>query len=650
MWRTFAKLSTKATVRFVAIIILLLSTLFVTSLNIYVADATVTVSNIYPPDNSVTLDATPDFRCTPTSNVSTTVNITLYVDGVASGTIFNHPNNTEATITCNWTLSESDVKKPWYFAITDADGTYNTETRHIGIGAYFKAPATLLNPNATSEHWTYRLNASTSNLNVGNAITILDKNITLDGQNYTLDGNDVADNGIYFHSSGTTNVTIKNIVVTDWDTTAIDCNGVNYNTFENIVIDSCPDYGLILWDCDNNILNNITVTNCQNQDALKLTLSLNNIISNVILANNHAGLTLDDADHTIITNATILNNIVGLHFFSSYNNTITNSRVQDNTNAGVWMDQCENTTRNIFYNNIFNNTNNLSWYQTPYTHNWNTTRQLGTRIYSNGTYIGGNFWAKPDGTGPSEVGEDADGDGFLDAPVQIGGYNNYDYLAYSLSCGEILKIRPVDSKGKNLLNALVIINNGTEHSMYVVDGWANWTGQTYGNTVSISVTFQDIRVNTTMLPMNGLYGVVALQCDVYSLTIMLVDVVGDPVPNVPLLLYRNGTLINGMYGLPDDPKTNASGMFTWTQLAYQPASYTIVVPGATSQTVPLTEDTTITLTMPPPSRPRPSPKPAPTPPQSLIELIIAWCDEHKRTIIIFATLIIAIIYLIKKNK
>jgi len=105
-----------------------------------------------------------------------------------------------------------------------------------------------------------------------------------------------------------------------------------------------------------------------------------------------------------------------------------------------------------------------------------------------------------------------------------------------------------------------------------------------------------------------------------------------------------------MYGLPDDPKTNASGMFTWTQLAYQPASYTIVVPGATSQTVPLTEDTTITLTMPPPSRPRPSPKPAPTPPQSLIELIIAWCDEHKRTIIIFATLIIAIIYLIKKNK
>jgi hypothetical protein len=146
------------------------------------------------------------------------------------------------------------------------------------------------------------------------------------------------------------------------------------------------------------------------------------------------------------------------------------------------------------------------------------------------------------------------------------------------------------------------------------------------------------------------YKTLNVTCNVYSLTVNVVNIGNQPVSNIPLLLYRNDTLINGMYGLPDDPKTNTSGMFTWSQLAYQPASYTIIIPGATSQTIPLTNDTTITLTMPPPSRPpTPEPTPTPTPLQSLIELIIAWCDEHKTTIILVA-LAIALILLVRKNK
>jgi len=56
---------------------------------------------------------------------------------------------------------------------------------------------------------------------------------------------------------------------------------------------------------------------------------------------------------------------------------------------------------------------------------WNTTRTNGTNIVG-GPYLGGNYWAKPDGTGWSQVTPDR-GDGFCTAPFVYDG-NNTDYL------------------------------------------------------------------------------------------------------------------------------------------------------------------------------------------------------------------------------
>jgi len=214
-----------------------------------------------------------------------------------------------------------------------------------------------------------------------------------------------------------------------------------------------------------------------------------------------------------------------------------------------------------------------------------------------------------------------------------------------------LNMKTVDSNGNALVNATVAISDGitTQTKTTDANGWANWTLLESDN-YQINVSFQDVLVNETIAVTMDAYKTLNVTCNVYSLTVNVVNIGNQPVSNIPLLLYRNDTLINGMYGLPDDPETNTSGMFTWSQLAYQPASYTIIIPGATSQTVPLTNDTTITLTMPPPSRPpAPEPTPTPTPLQSLIELIIAWCDEHKTTIILVA-LVIALILLVRKNK
>jgi hypothetical protein len=70
--------------------------------------------------------------------------------------------------------------------------------------------------------------------------------------------------------------------------------------------------------------------------------------------------------------------------------------------------------------------------------NLNTTLQSGSRTFGNPSKIGGNFWAYPNGTGPSQTGVDVNHDGFIDTAFNIlGSFNNaslgavYDYLPYS---------------------------------------------------------------------------------------------------------------------------------------------------------------------------------------------------------------------------
>jgi hypothetical protein len=45
----------------------------------------------------------------------------------------------------------------------------------------------------------------------------------------------------------------------------------------------------------------------------------------------------------------------------------------------------------------------------------------------NGSYIGGNFWVHPDGTGFSVENADSNGDGFCDSSYNLSS-NNIDYL------------------------------------------------------------------------------------------------------------------------------------------------------------------------------------------------------------------------------
>ena len=376
----------------------------------------ITISSIIPVNNTITLDLTPNFTCTPISNVSSTMNVTLYVDDVASGTETDHANNTEVTIACNHTLSETDAKQSWYFSVEGDYETHNSSAYDIGIGAYFIVPAVLVNLNATTEHFTYYLNASASTTTT-HLIQIPDNNITLCGQYYTLDGIDNTLYGIYvlrdnpIHEGEITDIIIENLTINEYHR------------------------GIYLSDQNNTIIRNIYGQH--GRDLIYLNYVDHADISNVTCSYYASGINLFVSYFCTIHNVTISQSYDG--GFNSYclvleqtsgNNTIYNSTFSNNYayTGGVYIEACD---YNILYNNLFNCTNNnIELYEGAYTNYFNTSQQIGTRIYSNGSYIGGNFWAYPNGTGPSQINEDYDNNGFLDAPLLIGN-NNYDYHTYS---------------------------------------------------------------------------------------------------------------------------------------------------------------------------------------------------------------------------
>jgi len=127
--------------------------------------------------------------------------------------------------------------------------------------------------------------------------------------------------------------------------------------------------------------------------------------------------------------------------------TIQNNNFQNNQYTFFFDYSPVTTSENaklVFSNNLVNDTcyidpvginefTNASF--TPKILNLNGTIQFGDRPYGNGPYISGNYWAYPNGTGPSQTGTDADKDGFLDAPFELFGNATigaaYDYHPYS---------------------------------------------------------------------------------------------------------------------------------------------------------------------------------------------------------------------------
>ncbi|MCR6669633.1 MAG: right-handed parallel beta-helix repeat-containing protein, partial [archaeon YNP-WB-040] len=212
-------------------------------------------------------------------------------------------------------------------------------------------------------------------------------NVTLDCRGHIIKGVNASDSaGIYVY--GFSNIKIINCIISDW--------GV----------------GIHLERSSSSILSNITVTS--NYDGIYIIHSGSNILSNItVTSNSHYGIFL----------------------YYANDNIINGSVIQSNGASGVGL--LESYT-NMFYNNLFNNTNNLYFEGTIYTNYWNTTLQPGTNIWNSSLgYIGGNLWTNPSNTGYSDSCTDANLDGFCDDPYYLtSDGSNIDYLPLAKYVGQ----------------------------------------------------------------------------------------------------------------------------------------------------------------------------------------------------------------------
>ena len=188
-----------------------------------------------------------------------------------------------------------------------------------------------------------------------------------------MDGID-SGKGVYVHNqySQLTNVTIKNLTVTDWGT------GINYE-------------------------------NTQNGSIVGINAS----------SNSNYGIYLSSSSNNNLTDNTADSNYYGIFLNGGSNNNVTGNKANSPT-VGIHV----SSNNNLIYNNRINSTNN--YFNSGYSNTLNTSKQPGENIIG-GSYLGGNFWAKPDGTGFSETCGDADSDGICDSQYDLGS-GVIDYL------------------------------------------------------------------------------------------------------------------------------------------------------------------------------------------------------------------------------
>ena len=144
-------------------------------------------------------------------------------------------------------------------------------------------------------------------------------------------------------------------------------------------------------------------------------------IAGVNVSGSDMGMIIGVSKGCNISDCYVYGNSYGIYIYNSEETNISNSVLADNM-CGIVL---SNSYNNLIYNNHFNNTNNALIYGES-SNRWNTT-MTGDNNIIDGAYIGGNFWARPDGTGWSQI-KPSLGNGFCQLHEINGDGNNIDYL------------------------------------------------------------------------------------------------------------------------------------------------------------------------------------------------------------------------------
>lgn len=173
--------------------------------------------------------------------------------------------------------------------------------------------------------------------------------------------------------------------------------------------------GIYLSECNNCVIENNKILN-NGYGIYLLNSKGNKLLNNVVTNSGESGiLLLASTNNTLSGNTASENEDTGIHISTSDGNTLTGNNVSSNDVYGLFV--CPESDDNLVYNNYFNNTVNAE-IQNGVGNAYNTAKTEGENIVG-GSYLGGNFWAEPGGTGFSDTAVDEDGDGIADSGYRL---------------------------------------------------------------------------------------------------------------------------------------------------------------------------------------------------------------------------------------
>ncbi|MFA5953580.1 MAG: PQQ-binding-like beta-propeller repeat protein [Candidatus Pacearchaeota archaeon] len=293
--------------------------------------------------------------------------------------------------------------------------------------------------------------------------TISSSNVTLDCQNHLVDGGNAVLYGVVADTAAGSeykNLTVKNCKFNDFQYSMY-FDFVQDSYFSNITSTSALTTGIYLRQgLDRNLFENFIINSTAHGFHLYYTSNYSNFSNCTVYGNTGNGFYLQSSpDYIRIYNSSIYNNAVNIYIDSTsigseiYNNNLTNA-----TTAGVTFNQL-GTDSNYFYNNFFNNSLNVKFGSTGADNLFNTTFNSSLRNIVGDLAYGGNFWAKPDGTGYSETCADSNANGVCDLAYDI--ETNASCIAGSNCTTGNIDYLPLKDLAPVLNTAPTIIANAT---------------------------------------------------------------------------------------------------------------------------------------------------------------------------------------------
>lgn len=167
---------------------------------------------------------------------------------------------------------------------------------------------------------TYVLTQNILNSSASTCINITSSDVIFDGAGYTIDGTDAQNtSGVYVYNSASAirNVTVKNLIVTDWTYGIYYYNAANGSITNNNAL-SNTWRGIYLFSSINNTLANNNASS-NTWDGILLWLSSYNTLNNNSAGSNYHGIYFGYSNYNIVYNNNLVNNTVQAYDDSTLN-------------------------------------------------------------------------------------------------------------------------------------------------------------------------------------------------------------------------------------------------------------------------------------------------------------------------------------------